>query len=69
MSFGDGMNRRAVRLADERRARLAAQVATRCDELPGVRASVSGDEVEVTGQGLLRRWLEDSRLRFAGRGR
>ncbi|WP_237219819.1 hypothetical protein [Sphingomonas arenae] len=30
---------------------------------------VTGDAVEVTGEGLLRRWLEDSSLRFVGRNR
>ena len=36
--------------------------------LPGAAVVRSGDEVSVTGVGLLRRWLGDARLRFAGGG-
>lgn len=35
------------------------------EQLPADRVVTNGDTVEVSGDGLLRRWLEDASLRFA----
>ncbi len=37
--------------------------------IEGVRVERRGDQVTIHGRSLRRRWIEDVRLRFAGRGR
>ena len=68
MSFGEKAMRRACALANARRARVAREMAARFDRIAGVLAAVSDVGVELSGRGLVRRWLSDARLRF-GAGR
>ena len=58
----------AMARADVER-RMAAVEADFRAAVPGTRVERQGDSVSVTGADLLRRWLDDARLRFAGRGR
>jgi hypothetical protein len=44
----------------------AVEVAAR--EFPDVMVEREGDAIVIRGRGLLRRWLEDARLRFSLRG-
>ena len=44
---------------------MILQLAARLEEFFG-EASVEGSRVAVSGRGLVRRWLSDSRLRFIG---
>lgn len=60
------------RLAEkiEARARAGAEVARKAVELavaefPDLMLSREGDELVISGRGLMRRWMSDVRLRFA----
>ena len=57
--------RETVRAAIERRL---ARVEAALTGLEGVLVERVGDAVRVRGRGLVRRSIEDGRLRFAGRG-
>lgn len=59
--------RAAEVVATARDARIAELRDTLALRLPEADIRMTADTVEVTGEGLLRRWLEDSSLRFIGR--
>lgn len=69
MSWADGVRRRGERAVEERRQILMGAVARRLRDMPGIAAAEGGGDIEISGRGLLRRWLEDAELRFAGRAR
>ena len=60
-----GLMRRGEEIARDAEQAKVAQVAARLAEMLG-NASVEGSRVAVSGRGLVRRWLADSRLRFLG---
>lgn len=58
----------------ERHARTAAGeaislVETALIDVPGIKVEREGDELAISGRGLMRRWLSDTRLRLVGRWR
>ncbi len=53
----DAVERRLRRIEDALRA------------IEGLRVERRGERLTATGPGLRRRWIEDVRLRFVGRGR
>ena len=50
--------------ADRRRAVVLAEARA----VPGVSVRQEGEDVVIEGRDLLRRWVEDVRLRYIGRG-
>lgn len=59
--------RRGEEIARQAQQQKVGEVAQRLKELLGD-ASVEGSRIAVSGRGLVRRWLADSRLRFLGSG-
>ena len=57
----DRVEARARQAAERARQAIAAAVA----EFPDVMLHREGDELIISGRGLVRRWLGDVRLRFA----
>lgn len=57
----------AARAGERRAERHRRAIADEADALPGVHASVAGEDVLIEGRGLLDRWLSDARLRNIGR--
>jgi hypothetical protein len=57
--------RRGDEIAREARERKVREIADRLKDLLGD-ASVDGSRIAVSGRGLVRKWLADSRLRFLG---
>jgi hypothetical protein len=55
--------RRGEEIARRKQHERVLQVADRVKEILG-NASVEGSRIAVSGRGLVRRWLADSRLRF-----
>lgn len=56
---------RLTKRADEAAAHLRQRVEVAWAAVPGINISSEGDRVILSGRGLMRRWLEDLRLRFA----
>ena len=56
---------RGEEIARRMEGEKAKEVAAHLKELLG-NASVEGSRIAVSGRGLVRRWLADSRLRFIG---
>ena len=64
------LEKRATELAREtERTRLSEVEAHLGEALPAAEIKRSRDAIEVSGQGLLRAWLEDASLRFIARRR
>jgi hypothetical protein len=65
MALFDGLTGRVERRAKSmvEQARQRAEVAYA--EFPDLMLSRDGDEIVISGRGLLRRWVSDVRLRFA----
>lgn len=59
--------RRGQEIARRSEQEKTGHVAGHLKELLG-NASVEGSRIAVSGRGLVRRWLADSRLRFLGSG-
>ena len=53
------------RLASRSAARAMDLAASVWAELPDVTVCREGDQLSVSGRGLMRRWLADGQLRFA----
>ena len=58
---------RGAQLGEAKAMQKRRAIADAAAALPGVRASISGEEVILEGRGLLDRWLRDASLRNIGR--
>ncbi|MDX3910325.1 MAG: hypothetical protein QHC67_10955 [Sphingobium sp.] len=63
-----GLVERGVALGERAAARRREMVLAEARAVPGVTASVEGEDVVIEGRALLGRWVEDVRLRYIGRG-
>ncbi len=54
---------RAARIAERRAHEVAARIADSID-IGGIAADAVEGGVELTGRGLIRRWINDARLRW-----
>lgn len=58
---------RAAEAAEARAVARRAEIAGEADALPGVSASVEGENVVLEGRGLLDRWIREASIRHIGR--
>lgn len=68
MSMGERLMARGEQAVEERRARLVAAIMRELQD-NSFDIEMERDMIIIAGHGLRRRWLNDPRLRFAGRVR
>lgn len=58
---------RGQAIGDRAADRLRDRVAADARDVPGVTVTTEGEAIVIEGRALLDRWVEEARLRYAGR--
>lgn len=62
------VSKRGLALGERAAALRREAVLADAREVPGISASITGDDVVIEGRALLDRWVDDARLLYIGRG-